>query len=269
MDPRLTALERLVTIVDTLRGPGGCPWDRAQKLGNMARYIEEEASEVVDAIEDSAGAPATSVCEELGDLLMNVVLAARIAADEGGFTLGEVAERIADKLVRRHPHVFGSGSAATVDDVLANWNAIKAAERSSLAASPPSRLDGVPRSLPALERAYELGKKAAKAGFDWPDAAGALEKVREEAREVEEALHAGPQRLEAELGDLLLAVVNLCRKCDIRPSPALRRTIERFRQRFHHIERQHPNMENVPLPELESAWQAAKSAAAPREETDR
>jgi len=265
MDPRLTAIERLVTIVDTLRGPDGCPWDRAQTLGNLARYIEEESSEVVDAIEDAGGTASPGVCEELGDLLMNIVLAARIAEEGGGFSLGTVAGQVADKLVRRHPHVFGDASATTVDEVLDRWNAIKAEEKASLAAAPPSRLDGVPRSLQPLERAYELGKKAAKAGFDWPDAAGALDKLREETHEVSEVLGAGRQRLEAELGDLLFAAVNLCRKCDVRPSAALRRTLERFRRRFHHVEMRYPNMETVPLADLESAWQAAKSAAAGEE----
>jgi len=251
----------------------------------MKRYLLEETCEAVDAIEEARGKPADNVCEELGDVLMNVVLASRIAEDEGGFDVADVASGISEKLVRRHPHVFGDRRVDGVDEVLTNWNAIKEQEKDAAIAA--SRLDGVPRSLPALERADQIGRRAAKAGFDWPDAAGAFEKVLEEAEEVRALLRelsetpgvppspAGPPspqagrsperleevrpRLEGELGDLLFAVTNLCRKLDVAPDRALRRTLRKFCDRFRAIEKRFPTMENVPLEEMEAVWQEAKA----------
>ena len=285
MDEKLAALKRLLEIVDILRGPAGCPWDKAQKMENMGRYLLEEASEVVDAIEDTLPTDATDlpgdktpaaklssvksrerVGEELGDLLMNIFLLAKIAEDEGGFNIAHVADGIARKLVRRHPHVFGTTVVKGVDDVLANWNAIKEEEKKAASgpSSPqPSRLDGVPRALPPLERALELGRKAAKAGFDWPDPRGALEKVREELSEVEALLEASGSggsraKLEEELGDLLFAVVSLCRKLDIAPDSALRRTLKKFCDRFRALEERFPKLEETSLEAMEAAWQGAK-----------
>jgi MazG family protein len=282
MQRKLAALGKLLDVIDRLRGPGGCPWDRAQTLENMKRYLLEETCETIDAIEEAEGRPEGSVCEELGDVLMNVVLASRIAEDAGGFDVADVASGIAEKLVRRHPHVFGDRKVDSVDEVLTNWNAIKDQERTVAA----SRLDGVPRSLPALERAHQLGRRAAKAGFDWPDAAGAFEKIVEETEEVrvllrEAAEHpegeaspidarppeaGGPQdrqsearfQIEAELGDLLFAVTNLCRKLGVAPEKALRRTLRKFCDRFRAIERRFPTMEGIPLEEMEAVWQEAK-----------
>jgi MazG family protein len=275
MNPKTRAFERLEEIVEALRGPDGCPWDRAQRLEDMSRYILEEACEVADAVADSRGEATRSVKEELGDLLMNILLSARIAEEEGAFDIAGVADGIREKLIRRHPHVFpDAGGRRTradgVQEVLATWSAIKEEERKE---EPPpdvprSRLDGVPRSLPALERSFEIGKRAARAGFDWPSARGALEKVSEEVREIE-ALIDGPEagrdgpaardRIEEEIGDLLFAVVNVSRKLDIRPEAALRRTIRKFRGRFRRIEERFPRMEAASLEEMEAVWQEAKS----------
>ncbi len=278
MHDKIAAIMRLKEIIDVLRGPQGCPWDRAQTLSDMGRYVLEESSEVADAIDVAGGGPAPAVCEELGDLLMNVFLAAKIAEDSGSFSIAEVADGISEKLVRRHPHVFGNATVNGVDEVLTRWDAIKAKEKETAASvkakttakdgaatssrpAAPSRLDGVPRSLPPLERSYEIGKKAAKVGFDWPDAEGALGKVEEELEEVRHQIPRGPAAVEEELGDLLFAVVNLCRKLDIRPDTALRRTIAKFCERFRTIEDRIADLEKATLEEMESVWQEAKSAA--------
>jgi MazG family protein len=261
----LEELGSLWRIVETLRGPDGCPWDKAQKLGDMGRYLLEEVGEVVDAIEDGAGRPTHQVREELGDVLMNVFLSAKICEDEGGFDLADVALGISEKLLRRHPHVFGDTRVEGVSDVLKNWNSIKAEEKASSgdrAATAPSILDRVPRSLPALERAGELSCVAAKVGFDWPEPRGAYDKVAEEVREVGEVLVSNAadreDRLEDELGDLLFAVANLCRKLGIRPESALRRTLRKFQARFRKIEERFGTLEGVSLEAMEAVWQEAK-----------
>ena len=278
MNTKSRAFERLQEVVEVLRGPDGCPWDRAQTLPDMSRYLLEEACEAVDAIAESHGKATPAVKEELGDVLMNVLLAARIAEDDGAFDIAGVADGIREKLIRRHPHVFADAGGARkevsgVGEVLVNWNAIKEEEKKGTEPSaerPASRLDGVPRSLPALERSFEIGKRAAQAGFDWPDARGALEKVSEEVAEIE-ALLEGPDgavggvgstlrsRLEEELGDLLFAVVSLSRKLDIRPEAALRRTLRKFCGRFRRIEERFPHLEKASLEEMEAVWQEAKS----------
>jgi MazG family protein len=233
----------------------------------MGRYLLEEVSEAVDAIHDADGRPEATVREELGDVLMNVVLAARIAEDEGGFDLGDVAKEITEKLIRRHPHVFGDRAVNGVEDVLKNWNEIKEEEKRGdpEESEAGSRLDGVPRSLPVLERAHQLSREAAKAGFDWPDARGAYEKVLEEAEEVRALLESADsgtdspsERLESELGDLLFAAANLSRKLDVAPEVALRKTLKKFCQRFRAIERTYPDLESRTLEEMEAVWQDAK-----------
>lgn len=272
MQKRTAALEKLVGIIDRLRAPDGCPWDRAQTLRDMARYLLEEVAEAVDAIDHADGKATPQVCEELGDVLMNVLLSSRIAQDEGAFDAGDVAEGIAEKLVRRHPHVFesavfGKTSVESVDEVLTNWNAIKDAERKGKTDSSEStsRLDKVPRSLPVLERADSLARQAAKVGFDWPDARGAFEKVLEESEEVGDLLKrrdAGRQvdrlDLEDELGDLLFAVVNLCRKLEVPAARALRRTLRKFCERFRAVEASFPEIDKATLEEMEAVWQQAK-----------
>lgn len=277
MERKLAALRKTIEVIDRLRGPGGCPWDRSRKLEDMGRYLMEEVAEAIDAIEDAGGAPTARVCEELGDVLMNLLLAARIAEDAGAFDAADVANGIAEKLVRRHPHVFGAGRVEGVDDVVSTWDAIKKEEASEEGSPPPkSRLDSVPRNLPLLERAREIGRAAALDGFDWPDPSGALEKVAEELGEVRAALdraraapggvsgEAARDLLQSELGDLLFAVTNLCRKLDISPEAALRRTLRKFRERFEAIERAFPDLRAVTLEEMEAVWQAAKKAGGSR-----
>jgi MazG family protein len=280
MNSKSRAFERLQEVVEVLRGPEGCPWDRAQKLPDMSRYLLEEACEAVDAIADSRGKATRAVKEELGDVLMNILLAARIAEEGGDFDIAGVADGIREKLIRRHPHVFADAAGTRkevsgVGEVLVNWNAIKEEEKKEAIPSaelPGSRLDGVPRSLPALERSFEIGKRAAQAGFDWPDARGALAKVSEEVAEIEELLGASAQaagetgagstlrsRLEEEMGDLLFAVVSLSRKLDIRPEAALRRTLRKFCGRFRRIEERFPHLEKASLEEMEAVWQESKS----------
>jgi MazG family protein len=262
---QLDALGRLQEIITTLRGPDGCPWDQRQTLQSLAPNLLEEACETIDAVESVAG-PATrsaEICEELGDLLMNIFLGARIAEEDGGFDLAAVASGVSEKLVRRHPHVFGTETIDSVEGVLERWTAIKAAERGG--GSRPSLLAGVPRSLPPLSGAYELGRRAAKVGFDWASPRAVLEKVREELAEVEACLCSGTEspreRLAEEIGDLLFAVANLARKADIAPQEALRGANRKFRRRFQYMEEHSTRaLEALSLEELEELWQRAKEA---------
>ncbi len=242
----------------------------------MAPHILEEACEAIDAIEDGKGSASTALCEELGDLLMNILLAARISEESGGFSFRELAQGIAAKLVRRHPHVFGGEKVSSVEEVLTRWNSIKASEKAEGSTAPaPSRLGEQPRSLPSLNAAFRVGEKAANVGFDWPDAAGALRKVEEELREVSEALDArveahaeancadpeDPQaRLRHEIGDLLFAAANLARKTGIEPESALRAALDRFRSRFRYIE-ERVDFSCASLIEMEKLWEEAKRRA--------
>jgi MazG family protein len=230
------AFGRLVDIMETLRGPDGCPWDREQDLRSLRRYVLEEAYEVVQAIDDR---DMEALPSELGDLLLQVVFLSQTAAEEGLFDVCDVAEAISDKLVRRHPHVFADGDAATAQEVLQRWESIKREERGG-----GSVLDDIPASFPALARAEKLGRRAAHLGFDWPDANGVLEKVREELVEVEDAVAHDGERphgrasaaVEQEIGDLLFAVANLARRLGLSPEAALRQANEKFERRFRAIE---------------------------------
>jgi MazG family protein len=250
-DPRIAELTRLVAIVDRLRD--GCPWDREQTLATMAPCAQEEAAEVADAV---ARGRADDVCEELGDLLMNVLLMSRIGEQAQSFDLAAVARRIGD-------NVFGDVEAKTAGHVLANWERIKAEERRAKGIG-GSRLDEVPERMNALARAQKLGKKAAKCGFDWPDAEGALAKVKEELGELEAARRETKARMEQELGDLLFAVVNVARKLDLDADQALRGANARFERRFHHVEKSlGAKMKGAKLDEMERLWQEAKAAEGP------
>ena len=254
-DPRMGELTRLVAIVDRLRD--GCPWDREQTLATMAPCAQEEAAEVADAV---ARGRADDVCEELGDLLMNVLLMSRIGEQAKSFDLAEVARRIGDKLIHRHPHVFGDVEAKTAGHVLANWERIKAEEKRAKGIA-GSRLDEVPERMSALARAWKLGKKAAKSGFDWPDADGALAKVREELAELEAARRDSKERREQELGDLLFAVVNVARKLELDADQALCGANARFERRFRHVEAKlGEKIESAGLDAMERLWQEAKAA---------
>jgi MazG family protein len=251
----------LVRVMARLRGPDGCAWDRKQTFASIKSYLLEEAYEVMDAIdaEDWPG-----VEEELGDLILQPVFFAEMAAEEGRFTIADSLDRVNQKLVRRHPHIFADGQAKTPEEVLKRWNEIKIEEKAERGAkTAQSILDGVPRSLPALVEAEKIGKKAAGEGFEWPAIDGALEKLKEEAHELEEARAGGAQsEIEHELGDLLFTLVNVARFLKVDPEQALRKANRRFRTRFAAVERGVNEMgcvmKQVPLEQLEEFWQAAK-----------
>ncbi|MEW8979488.1 MAG: nucleoside triphosphate pyrophosphohydrolase [Symbiobacterium sp.] len=249
-------LDPLVEVMARLRAPDGCPWDREQSHASLRRYMLEEAYEVVEAIDQ--GDPA-HLCEELGDVLLQVVFHAQIAREAGHFDMRDVVQGITEKLIRRHPHVFGEAVAKTAADVTRNWEAIKRAERGR--EEPASVLSGISRALPALSRALEIQKRAAKVGFDWPDAAGPAEKVREELGEV---LAAGASEQEEEVGDLLFAVVNLARKLKIDPEIALSGTNAKFERRFRQVEERLAEkglrVTDVSLAEMDSVWNEVKQA---------
>ena len=255
----LARLAELLGVVYRLRDPDGCPWDLGQSLDSMALNLLEEACESHEAVANGSDA---DVREELGDVLMNVLLMARIAEQEGRFDLGEVAEGIAIKLVRRHPHVFGDAQAADAQAAVASWNRAKAAEGKS--AARPSRLDGVPADLPALGAALRTLEKAAATGFTWPDAHAALAKLDEELAELRGA-QAGGQRaeIEHELGDLLFAAASVAHKHGLDPELALRRALSRFRTRFGLLERMlGERLGSASLDELLESWEAARAAGA-------
>ncbi len=245
---------RLVDIVARLRSPGGCPWDRKQTHESLARHMVEEAHEAVDAIGHRDW---DHLCEELGDLLLQVVLHARLGEEEGTFDIHDVLRLIIEKLVRRHPHVFGEAEARTPEEVISRWERIKAEERGE-----PSLLDGISEGLPALLHAYKLQSRAARVGFDWEAPEEVLPKLREELREVEEASRRGGEDLEEELGDLLFTVVNVCRHFRVDPEIALRRSARKFAARFRSMEeecrRKGRAMEEMSLEELDSLWEDTK-----------
>ncbi len=269
--------EQSVEIMARLRAPGGCPWDREQSFDSIRKYTLEEAYEVFDAIERRDW---PHLKDELGDLLLQVLFYAEMAANDGHFTIAEVLEQLNRKLVRRHPHVFGeeasraAGNRAEVDaagtatEVLRNWEEIKAAEKKAASRDgagnlPASRLDGVQRALPALAEAAKLGAKAQKAGFDWPNWRDLLPKLAEETAELEaEAAAEDPARkpaVEAELGDLLFTVVNLGRHLGVDVEMALRGCNLRFRERFREMERAAARpLEELTAAELEELWAQAK-----------
>lgn len=251
------AFERLVTIMARLRAPDGCPWDRKQSLGTLREWLVEETYEVLDAIERD---DVVDHREELGDLLLQVVFQAQIRAEQGAFDVADVATVIADKMERRHPHVFGDLVVDGPNDVRANWWALKRVEK----AERESLLDGIPPGLPGLLRAYRLGQKAARAGFDWPNTDGVFEKLIEEAHEVQAALAAGSvEQVRQEMGDYLFTVVNLCRHLGVDPEAALQSTNHKFDRRFRAVETglkaDGYTVAETDLDELESRWQAAKT----------
>jgi ATP diphosphatase len=237
-------IDRLLQIMARLRDPErGCPWDREQDFRTIAPYTIEEAYEVADAIER---ADMGSLKDELGDLLLQVVFHARMAEEEGHFAFDDVAAGIADKMVRRHPHVFGDAQIASVAAQNEAWEAHKAAERAQQGGGAPgaansvvaSELDGVALALPALLRAAKISGRAARIGFDWPDARAVIPKIAEEIAELEAELDAGgsPAALEEEMGDVLFAAANLARKLEVEPETALRRATAKFERRFRQVE---------------------------------
>jgi tetrapyrrole methylase family protein/MazG family protein/ATP diphosphatase len=229
--------EALVALMDRLREPGGCPWDREQTYSTLRGYLLEECYEVVEALDRGDGA---ELCEELGDLLFQIVFLSRLGAEEGKFTAADVVRGIADKIVRRHPHVFAEERADTTDEVLRKWEEIKRKEKEAagIAREDSSALAGVPRALPALQKAQRLGTKAARVGFDWRSIDGVLEKVEEEIGELREALaRRDGDATREELGDLLFALVMLGRHAGVDAEEALERTNRKFVERFGAVER--------------------------------
>lgn len=259
-------VSELVSIIARLRGPEGCPWDRAQTLRSMRPYLLEEAHEVLDAVDGiphDRAAPDPTLEGELGDLLFNVLMMIRIAEDAGHTSLEGVVSRIVAKMVRRHPHVFppeGSDAPELDGPSLARWEAVKAKER-----GPGSRLDGIPSGAPGLARAHRQGQKAAGVGFDWPDVSGVLAKVDEELGELKEAIETGdPRHTEAELGDVLLSLASLGRHLRTPAEDALRGAIRRFDDRFRSMEhaaaRAGTPLETLDSAALEALWSEAKIA---------
>lgn len=243
-----------------LRAPGGCPWDRAQTHESLRPYLIEESAEVLQAIENRDRA---NLCEELGDLLLQSVFHAQIAEDAGDFTLDDVLSGISDKLVRRHPHVFGDAKADDAAQVLVNWEAIKREEKAARGEKSDSVLAGIPAELPALSQALKISKKAAKVGFEWPDEDGVLEKLREETREIEAAMqNESTERVAEEIGDLLFTAVNLARWRGINPEIALRDCNRKFAARFEKMEAaallKGLELEKLSGEEWEELWGEAK-----------
>jgi MazG family protein len=256
-----------------LRSPEGCPWDREQTLSSLRPYLLEETYEALEALDNGDTA---ALCEELGDLLLEVVFLSRIAEESGSFSVADAIDAIVQKLVRRHPHVFGpDAKLSTPHEVRGKWEEMKASERSH-ASTPTTILGGVPKTLPSLLRAYEYGARAAAVGFDWVRPGDVVDKIEEEVRELREAVNLadpgnlgnpgnpGNESIEEELGDLLFAVANLSRKLGVEPEAALRRANDKFLARFSEVERRitasGQRMQEKTLDELEATWQDVKQS---------
>ncbi len=266
--PAAAALQRAAAIMARLRAPGGCPWDREQTFDTIKRYTLEETYEVFDAIERRAW---PDLKDELGDLLLQVLFYAQMAAEAGYFDLRDVAENLNAKLIRRHPHVFADTVATNSDAVLRNWEQIKVEEKKSKPAA-ASLLDDIPRSMPATLEASKLGSRAAKVGFDWPSAEGLFDKLAEETAELHtEIARSDQDKIEAEFGDLLFTMINLARHLKVDAESALRRSNAKFRSRFASMERVSGGADQLQQKspdDLERLWSQAKSEAALTEKHD-
>ena len=263
--------EKLVAVQARLRAPGGCPWDREQTHESLRTYLIEEGYEVLEALESGNDA---KFAEEMGDLLLQIVFHSQMAQERGGFTISDVIREIHDKMIRRHPHVFGETHAKDSAEVLRNWEQIKAEERLSKGETPGKRsgnrgpkeaslLDGVSRALPATLEGFQLTRKASRIGFDWENAGGIFEKMGEETRELQNALDAREQtKVEEELGDLLFAAVNLARFLKVDPEIALKKANTKFSRRFRTMEKLAREggreFKNLPREEMEALWDLAK-----------
>jgi MazG family protein len=253
------SLRRLIEVMRSLLGEGGCPWDRAQTADTIRAFLLEETHEALAAL-DARDAP--NLKEELGDLLYQIVFLSELAHRKGDFDLAGVIDGIADKLTRRHPWVFGNEKVASPEEALRNWERLKSLEREKKKASV---LDGIPDGLPALAKAFRLSSKAARVGFEWPDLAGVLAKLDEEVGEFKEAAKGGdPSHVEDELGDILFTLANVARKLTVDPEGALRRTNEKFVKRFRYVEaklrEQGKQPETATLEEMDELWNEAKKA---------
>ncbi|MDP2877131.1 MAG: nucleoside triphosphate pyrophosphohydrolase [Holophaga sp.] len=254
----------LPAIMSLLRNPEtGCPWDLKQDHQTLAKYLREEAAETLDALAAHVVGDAEKerhLCEELGDLWLQVVFHAQLAQERGAWDLHDVEQAIVDKLIRRHPHVFAEVDVANADEVLVNWKAIKQEEKSELGHASATRvMDGIAKSLSPLEEAMEIGHRCAKVGFEWPDMDGVLDKVKEEIAEL--SAESEPLRVEEEFGDVLFSLVQWARKKGVDPDRALRRQMRRFTGRFAHVEDfavANGGWENQNLEGMEAVWQAAK-----------
>jgi tetrapyrrole methylase family protein/MazG family protein len=265
--------EKLVAVQARLRAPNGCPWDREQTHQSLRTYLIEEAYEVLEALEKGNDA---KFAEEMGDLLLQIVFHSQIAQEEGRFTVAEVIREIHDKMIRRHPHVFGETHAKDSAEVLRNWEQVKAEERRSSDKKGDERtgdgvpketslLDGVSRALPATLEGFQLTRKASRMGFDWEDTGGVFEKMREETEELQKALKEQDQsKMEEELGDLLFAAVNLSRFLKVDPEIALKKANAKFLHRFRTMERlarkSGREFKDLPRQEMEKFWDAAKKS---------
>ena len=252
--------QKLVEIMARLRAPGGCPWDREQTFDSIKPYTLEETYEVLDAVDRRAWG---ELAEELGDFMLQAVFFAQMASEEKRFDINDTLDAINQKLIRRHPHIFGDQSAQTGEEVLTIWNKVKAEEKKDKGKAQDGLLSGVPRALPALVEAQQISSRAARAGFDWENAEQVLDKLHEELGEFAEARRMASQdELENEMGDLLFVLVNMARFVKVDPEQALRRTNAKFRQRFAHIERrlaeQGKKLEDSNIGEMEALWQEAK-----------
>jgi len=260
--------EKLVEIMARLRGPDGCPWDKQQDHISLKPMLVEETYEVLEAIDnnDSEG-----LSEELGDLLLHIVFHAQLGKESGEFDIDAVIDGICAKLIRRHPHVFGTETASSPEEVVKNWEAIKAEEKAQKLKNrtPEQRslLEGIPSKLPSLHEAHQISTRAARVGFEWPDIEGVFEKLHEETNELREAMQ-GPaesrqERIEDELGDILFVVVNLARRLKIDSESALKRSNRKFKARFQYMEAQlanaGKNIDGASLEEMESLWAQAKA----------
>ncbi|HET8546787.1 MAG TPA: nucleoside triphosphate pyrophosphohydrolase [Bryobacteraceae bacterium] len=254
------SFDRLVEIMARLRGPNGCPWDREQTFDTIKPYTLEETYEVLNAIDQRDWA---ELAEELGDLLLQCVFYAQMAAEAGYFRIEDSLDAINRKLVRRHPHVFADAFAETSDDVKKRWDEIKAEEKAGRKGGPKLLLDGVPRNLPALVEAAQISSRAARARFDWDSVDQVLDKLDEEVRELHEARTGGSaEEIEHEIGDMLFVIVNIARFLKVDPEQALRKSNGRFRRRFAHVEQslaaRGKRLEESNIEEMESLWGEAK-----------
>jgi MazG family protein len=262
------SFDELISIMARLRAPGGCPWDHEQTYGSLSQYLLEEAYETFDAIQEAEQTGDTvNLREELGDLLLQVVFHSTIGAEKGDFTIDEVAAGVTQKLILRHPHVFGDAKLHRAQDVLDNWDKLKADERKASGKIEKHResiLDDVPIHFPALLEALKVTKKATKVGFDWESIEPIFEKITEEIAELREAIETGDAaHIDEEIGDLLFAVVNLARHIDVEPETALKKTNRKFRRRFRFIEDElkgaGQTLDDASLDEMDALWNKAKA----------
>jgi len=259
--------DELVNVMARLRAPGGCPWDAEQTYASLSQYLLEECYETFDAIQEAAATgDTTNLREELGDVLLQVVFHSTIAAEKGDFTIDEVTEGVTEKLILRHPHVFGEAELKTAQDVLSNWDELKKAQQKAsgkVEKPKDSILEDVPVHFPALLEGQKLTKKAAKAKFDWENVEQIFDKLTEETDELKSAIER-QENIEEEIGDLLFVVVNLARKLDVDAETALKRTNRKFRERFKFIETElkskGKSLEDSNLEEMDALWNKAKAA---------